>query len=386
MPSCRRSTGVLTGICLIAAVATASSTDLNPFWHAGGPALASQTLFEGERFPNVAVALDGSVIATWGSRAFQVRRSEDGGVTWGPVTVVAQPGFHGGGLTVDEHSGAVFAFVEQGHPPAPLALYRSTDHGRTWRLHAHSLLPDSLGHLPAMHMNERGLTLLRGPHAGRLIRAARWYAGGNDRQFWPEHYANAIYSDDGGQTWQTSEPFPARGTGEAALVELADGRLLYNSRRHLSTDGRNPRRRHVAWSHDGGVNWRDLEVSTELPDGDQSSDYGLMAGLARLPVEGHDILLFSNVDSREGRRRGTIWASFDGGRTWPVKRLVDEGGFAYSSLAAGRAGTPSEGWVYLLHETGGHPDSAGRLVRFNLAWATEGRDWRGFLPKISAAP
>jgi sialidase-1 len=32
-----------------------------------------------------------------------------------------------------------------------------------------------------------------------------------------------------------------------------------------------------------------------------------------------------------------VWASFDGGKTWPVKRLVDEGSFAYSSLVTGRA-------------------------------------------------
>ncbi|HMO66717.1 MAG TPA: sialidase family protein, partial [Verrucomicrobiota bacterium] len=277
------------------------------------------------------------------------------------------------------------AFVEERHPLAPLTVHRSTDHGRTWRVQETKILPDSLGQVPAMHMNERGITLLRGPHAGRLIRATRWYGGGNDPAFWPGHCANAIYNDDGGETWRTSEPFPARGTGEAAIVELSDGRLHFNSRRHLATDGRDPRRRHVAWSHDGGVTWQDLAVSEELPDGDQSSDYGLMAGLVRLPMDGCGILLFSTVDSRGGRRRGSVWAGFHGGRTWPVKRLVDEGGFAYSSPAVGRSATRSEGWVYLLYETGGHPDSAARLARFNLAWVTEGRDWRGFLPNDSEA-
>ena len=57
-------------------------------------------------------------------------------------------------------------------------------------------------------------------------------AGRNDRSRWPEHFTNAIYSDDGGLTWQTSEPFPENGTGEAALAELSDGRIYYNSRVH----------------------------------------------------------------------------------------------------------------------------------------------------------
>jgi sialidase-1 len=166
------------------------------------------------------------------------------------------------------------------------------------------------------------------------------------------------------------------GTGEATLAELSDGRIYYNSRRHLSTDGLNPRRRHIAWSTDGGATWQDLSVSNELPDGDQNRDYGLMAGLVRLPVKDHDILIFSNIDSPEGRKRGMVWASFDGGKTWPLKRLVTEGSFAYSSLDAGRPGTPSEGWIYLLFESSG-----ATMARFNLTWVLDGRDVKEFLPQ-----
>ena len=34
-------------------------------------------------------------------------------------------------------------------------------------------------------------------------------------------------SEDGGKTWQASAPFPAKGTGEATLAELSDGRIYY---------------------------------------------------------------------------------------------------------------------------------------------------------------
>ncbi len=81
---------------------------------------------------------------------------------------------------------------------------------------------------------------------------------------------------------------------------------------------------------------------------------------------------FSNIESSGGRQTGTVWASFDGGRSWPLKRLVEPGEFAYSSLAADRPGTASEGRIYLLYEAGGHPNSHGRLARFNLAWLLEG--------------
>ncbi|MCZ7639814.1 MAG: glycoside hydrolase [Verrucomicrobia bacterium] len=67
--------------------------------------------------------------------------------------------------------------------------------------------------------------------------------------------------------------------------------------------------------------------------------------------------------------------SGDGGRTWPVKRLVYDGPFAYSSLEAGRPGTPSEGWIYLLFEGG--PRGGGTIARFNLSWVLEGQQTDG---------
>ncbi|MCC5840876.1 MAG: exo-alpha-sialidase [Opitutales bacterium] len=381
----------------------------NPFWHGGKPFFESQLLYTSERFPNVAVAMDGTIVTTWGRNSHQVRRSEDGGRTWGPLITVSVhdwwqnrfpgAGLQGGGLTVDENTGDILTFFEDGHPPSDRLVFRSRDHGRTWSQEAVVIHPDSKGNDPSFHMNERGLTLRYGPHAGRLIRPSRSYAGSNDRENWTNHYTNAMYSDDGGRTWFTSEPFPAMGTGEAAIAELSNGMLYYNSRRHISTDGRNPRMRYIAWSDDGGHTWGDLSVSDVLPDGAQHVDYGLMAGLVRLPVDGHDILLFSNIDVPDTgeeeeiphhlrttrRERGTIWVSFDGGRTWPLQRLVYGGDFGYSSLAAGRPGTPSEGFIYLFYESKSDASLArfdqGHIARFNLAWLTGGQDWRDFLPE-----
>jgi len=366
-----------------------STAHKNTFWNDGQPVFEVQQLFADERFPNVITAIDGTIVASWGRENFRVRRSEDGGKTWGPEITVANPGFQGGGTTVDENTVDILVFVEGGHPPAPLTVYRSKDHGKTWNAEKVTIKPNSLGHIPSMHMNEHGITLKQGKFAGRLIRPSRWYGNGNGREFWDEHCTNAIFSDDGGKTWQASEPFPAYGTGEAAIAKLSDGTLYYNSRRHKSTDGLNPRRRYIAYSYDGGQTWEDLWIDEKLPDGAQHTDYGLMAGLVRLPVDGHDILLFSNIDVpadkkdedvpfelRTSRRfNGTVWASFDGGKTWPVKRAVDEGSFAYSSLTAGRAGTPSEGLIYLFYES----DGGGKIARFNLAWLTEGKEWKSFL-------
>lgn len=328
-----------------------------------------QTVFETERFPNITVALDGTVLAAWGNKSVQVRRSEDGGKSWGETISIADPGFQGGGLTVDETTGDVLAFVEADHPPAALTIYRSKDHGKTWTADEGTVIsPDSNGNVPSMHMNEHGITLRHGQRKGRLIRPTRYYAGKNDRSKWPEHYTNAMYSDDGGKTWQTSEPFPENGTGEATLAELSDGRIYYNSRVHWQQRPRNTRRR-AAISDDGGQTWKEWEIVDVLPDGHQHRSYGCMGGLVRLPVVGQDILIFSNIDTpKASRERATVWASFDGGKTWPVKRLVFDGSSAYSSLTAGRPGTESEGWVYLQFES----DGGAKVARFNLSWLLDG--------------
>ena len=333
----------------------------------GEPKFESQQVFKGGRFPNVVVATDGTVLAFWDG--VKVRRSEDAGMTWGAEIVVGK-GFMAGGVTVDESSGDILAFVETKHTPqASLTVYRSADHGKTWRAQETVIHPNKDGNVPTMHMNEHGITLRHGQHKGRLLRPTRWFAGSNDPSFYPKHYTDAIYSDDGGKTWQTSDPFPANGTGEATLAELSDGRIYYNSRRHWAPKGENPRRRWTAWSDDGGEKWKECGICEILPDGDQVRDYGLMGGLVRLPVQGRDILIFSNIESPTGRHHGTVWASFDGGKTWPIKRLVDAGPFAYSSLDAGRPGTASAGWIYLLYEKG---EAGGTVARFNLGWVLGG--------------
>ncbi len=375
-------------LCLLPLLFMCQTKDKNPFWNNGEAFFEVQDIFTEERFPNVVVAMDGSFIATWGSTKYQVRRSEDGGNSWEPVMTVTDPGFHGGGVIVDETSGAIIVFVDKEHPVrdpqkemGPLKVFRSEDNGRTWKETEIQIYPDENGYVPAMHMSERGITLQHGKKKGRLIRPARVYGRRHPENKTNYLYNTAIYSDDGGFTWYSSNPFPAEGTGEGTLEELSSGLIYYNSRRAWAPKGENTRSRWTAISHDSGENWQDLKISSELPDGDQIRDYGLMGGLVRLPVEGYDILLFSNIDSYEGRNRGTVWASFDGGKSWPVKRLVEEGNFAYSSLAAGREGTPSEGLIYLLYESNVTNGEGAKMARFNLAWVTEERDWKKYLPQ-----
>ena len=378
------SAGALALACLLSSLACAAKPAEGPLRDfLGKPRMEIQQLFDRERHPNVVVTLKGTVLATLGNKSLRARRSEDGGKTWGKEIIIAKPGWQGGGMTVDEVNGNVFAFAEDRHPPAPLSVYRSSDDGKTWRKVEVKIHPDTNGNVPSMHMNEHGITLRHGKHAGRLIRAARHYGKANyPRKHWPTHYTTAIYSDDHGKTWKTSKPFAEMGTGEAAIAELSDGTLYYNSRSHWNAK-KPPMRRRCAWSADGGETWTGWKIVQILPDGPQDRPYGCFAGLVRLPIKGRDILLYSNCDSPARRNHGTVWASFDGGKTWPLKRLVQKGSFEYSSLAAGRPGTPSEGWIY-MHFEGLVPKDS-HVARFNLSWLMGGKPTGdGTIPKIKA--
>jgi len=358
---------------------------LNPFL--GEPAFEKKQIFTGERFPNIITATDGTVLATWGGHhrsgehSVRVRRSEDGGETWGEAITIAEPGYHGGGFIVDETSDDVLAFVHKSNDvrSTPQWMVRSTDHGKTWKKEPLFIETDVNGNLPRMHMAEHGITLRHGEHSGRLLRPARVH-GKSDG------YNTAIYSDNGGKTWHPSKPFPLNGTGEGAIAQLSDGAIYYTSRKHWFKTADSFRdKRPIAWSEDGGASWTFGGYDSLLPDGpryrgeeERGSNYnghfGMMCGLVRLPVRGRDILLYSNADTPTHKRvRMTVWASFDGGDTWPVKRLVHEGPAAYSSLTAGRPGTSSEGWIYLQFEGGKKKKYEGAyLARINLAWLLNG--------------
>ena len=59
---------------------------LKPFM--GKPEFEIQQVFKGGRFPNLAVATDGTVLAIFGKDGVSLKRSEDGGKTWGERLLV----------------------------------------------------------------------------------------------------------------------------------------------------------------------------------------------------------------------------------------------------------------------------------------------------------
>ena len=308
-----------------------------------------------------------------------VKRSEDGGETWSDHQLIGKRidldwkalgigPYDGSGWgkdkhhahatlgtsIIDESTGEIMLFITALYP-APY-MYKSRDHGKTWKLEKIKFGKDVNGFLPIPNAAcDSGINLKHGPNKGRLLVPSRVMPNYNKHEE-SKGYTNAVYSDDHGKTWIPSEPFPLDGTGESGLVELNDGTIYINSRTHTRKGNR-----WVAYSDDSGETWRDLRQDDELFDGPPDV-YGCKAGLIRLSRDDGDILLFSSPTPDVGGRQNIrVWVSFDGGKSWPHNRLIKKGPGNYTWMTEGRKGTPSEGYIYLL-------SGKDWMARFNMAW------------------
>ena len=343
---------------------------------------------------HLAVAMDGTVLVFKEERArkrVEVKRSEDGGRTWSNPIVVGDrvrigsdmsddgryKGEHVGwselgNVVVDETTGEIMVFA-MGLAPSR-TLYRSRDHGKTWRAEKTVIKPDRNGWLATTYCCDPGITLRHGKKKGRLVMPSQVFVGsvndegtrtylnkGQGRKFFAKRYSNALYSDDGGRTWTPSEPFPLLGTSEPGLLELHDGRIYYNARTHVREGNKL-----VGRSVDCGESWVDSREDDELFDGPPDV-YGCKGALALFTHGGREVIIFSSPGRRDKRDDITIRASFDGGESWPVSRLVREGPGNYTWLAVGRKDTPSEGFIYLL-------SNKDWMARFNVSWLMENRN------------
>ena len=131
----------------------------------------------------------------------------------------------------------------------------------------------------------------------------------------------------------------------------------------MRKDGSKQRLRTRAFSTDGGLTWSKLANDPALKC--VSCNGSLIA--ARHPKGAGGTVLLSSMPAGPRRTHGTVYASLDGGKTWPIRRCLVPGAFAYSSLAV-----LPDGHIGLFYEARNHRDI--KLVRFTLAWLIDGAD------------
>jgi sialidase-1 len=343
------------------------------------------------RIPAVVVTRQGIVLAFAEGRLrpadqaendIIAKRSSDSGRTWSSLQVIHEDGansLNNPTVVQERESGRIFLMYQR--IPAHLKehsattatgldgpdIYRnllvwSDDDGKTWSkpqdVTATTKRPEratTIASGPGI-----GIQLTRGAHRGRLIIPFNEGPYGKWQNF-------AVLSDDAGKTWHYGADVPGAmvpdGKGgersqinEVQMVELSDGSVRLSSRQFAGA-----KVRRTSISKDGGETWSPV---VELPE---LADPSCMQGLLRYSFDdgnGLGKLLHTGPDSTK-RDHGTVYLSTDDGATWPVKRELYAGGFAYSvptKLADGRVG--------VLFEA----DNYKRIVfaRFPIEWV-EGR-------------
>jgi sialidase-1 len=295
-----------------------------------------------------------------------LRRSPDGGCTWGPLQVVTS----GDGDTrgnpapvVDPRSGRVVlltsynsgavseAQIMRGEVTAEQSrrvfVQSSRDDGR------HFTAPRDVTKLPGWRWYATGpghaIALRHGPHAGRLVvpanHSAAPPAGSADTGQEARYYgAHALYSDDGGLTWHlgfVDDTYDGKdNANENAVAEHPDGRLYFSAR---DQNGTSPGNRLDTYSGDGGETLdRPYAVQPTLNDVPvvQGSVLQLTGGPAAP-------LLFAGPSVPTARRSMALWRSTTAGAGFTRAATLSADPAAYSDLV--QLG-PSR--VGILYETG----------------------------------
>ncbi len=323
------------------------------------------------RIPGIVVTQKGTLLAycegrsnpksDWGEIDVQLRRSTDGGRTWGEPRLIAHngpriegnPKSPGGKDQTVNNPAAIAARDGNVHflycvNYARCFHMRSSDEGATWSAPV-EITAAFEGFRPACDWK----VIATGPGHGIQLRSGRllmpvWLAYGKPGDHGPS-VAATLYSDDQGATWKAGEiaapnvdPFITPNESEAA--ELSDGTVLLNSRSRSSAA-----QRLLTTSPDGVTRWSAPRLEPNLWE---PVCMGSLISLPALP----GAVLFTCPRSRKlstnpapdgkplpcpsaPRKNLSLQISRDNGKTWGDPQTIEEGPSAYSDLVALADGT-----------------------------------------------
>jgi sialidase-1 len=298
--------------------------------------------YTGYRIPAIETAPDGSILAFAEARKHNMsdpggkgqdidlvlRRSDDGGRSWSPMTVIEDPGelwsAANPATVVDRSNNRIWLLylrcrpgrgsttARPGTDDALVLARTSDDNGLTWGepIDLTSVARDQTD--PNWRITVVGPGGMIQDRQGRLI-APCW-------KFEP--FANfVIWSDDHGKTWKRGGLVPG-GTGdEDQLVELPDGRLLMDFRQSSGPH------RFRATSADGGRTWTDRRPGETVTP----VACAIERHTSRANGDDRDRILWTGPKGPD-RRNLVLRISHDAGATFPVERLIAPGFAAYSDL------------------------------------------------------
>ena len=317
------------------------------------------------RIPGLETTNNGTLIAVYDIRRNSeddlqedidvgMNRSTDGGKTWEPMKIIMDMGEWGGlsnrengvgdpSILVDRQTGTIWvaglwthakpdkrAWNSSGPGLTPeetgqLLLVKSDDDGKTW---------SEPVNITKQVKNEKWQLFLQGPGKGISMKDGTLVFPAQFKNEDKIPYSTIIYSKNKGKTWQTGTGAKPE-TTEAQVIELNDGSLMLNMRDNRNIGNKSETNgRAVMITNNLGETWLDNPTTNRsLPEPT------CMASLIKdkFEVNGklHDLVIFSNPDSKYQREKMTIKTSFDDGKSWPLEyyyQLDEMIGRGYSCL------------------------------------------------------
>ncbi|HEC41724.1 MAG TPA: exo-alpha-sialidase [Bacteroides sp.] len=285
-----------------------------------------------------------------------IRRSEDGGETWGEVQIIVDYGQPEGydipwgaadaAMVYDTETSTLWALytmgqgvgIAQSQPgldglTCQIHSIYSKDEGKTWS-EPIDISPDC----KALNMKFFGTAPGVGIQTGDGSLVFCIYTTQDSTNIMT---ASLIVSNDHGKSWERTNAWGDGITSvtETQIVELPGGTWIVNSRNHYGIQ-----RRLISTSNDRGSTWSAISHDEELPCPT------CMASLISIPhpdKEGEQLLIFANPASEQGRKNGTVRVSDDYGQSWKWSKLVEPDQYAYSCLTQLKNGS-----IGLFYEAG----------------------------------
>jgi sialidase-1 len=274
------------------------------------------------------------------------RRSDDKGITWGPVsTVVDYDKFQAGNpapvvdLTDPQYPGGrIFLFyntgnnseneVRKGNGIREVWYKASSDCGISWSgpVNITTMVhhPKQPGINKAYNFTDdwrsyantpgHAIQFTEGRYKGRIFVAAN-HSKGDPLKNWDDYASHGYYTDDHGKTFHLSQTLAIPGSNEATAAEISGNGLILNARNQKG----DIKSRIVAYSKDGGETWDRIRIDDNLPD---PVCEGSILSLGQ--NEGRFILAFCNAASTGKRDNLTLRISYNEGETWPMAFPVDK--------------------------------------------------------------
>jgi len=310
------------------------------------------------RIPTVVRTNDGTLLAfaegrvddsgDYGDIDIVLKRSTDGGSTWGSLIVVDTNGtdrVHNPTPVVDRNTGRIYCFF--GVNGNIIAYKYSTDNGASWS--SYTEIPSSSYPTDVNQTNGsihtgpcHGIQLLRGANAGRLVIPYRYITSGGFRKI------RLLYSDNGGTSWLHSQRImgttPYGGINEVSIEELTNGNIYFNMR-NQTAENFTQYYRIVCQTSDFLETAPTLSFDTELPD--PICHASVLKTAATDQGDAYNQILFANPSAQTTRRYMKVRSSLDESDSWTKKKLLTTRYSGYSDMTD--AGNNRVG---ILYETG----------------------------------